>query len=181
VGPEFAKQPVRVQTHLAEIAEAARGGDREAFAALVEAIWPGLVAFARSVLGRAADAEDLVQDALVVAWQQLSTLKSGRSFYSWVWKMVYRRAVLHLKERARLVPIEEAEIEPIYLVTKDIDIPRMLAILTPQQRAVVYLSLVEGQTNSEIRAALGISSITVRIYRTRALARMRRYLGVELP
>lgn len=181
MGTEFAKRRVESQTRTAELAEAARGGDRDAFASLVAALWPELVAFARSVLGRASDAEDVVQEALIIAWNELPSLRSADRFYPWVWKMVYRRAIAHLKGRVSLAPIEEAANEAIYLVPKDIDIPRLLAVLTPQQRAVIYLSYVEGKTNSEIRAALGVSAVTVRIYRTRAIARLRRHLGVELP
>jgi RNA polymerase sigma-70 factor (ECF subfamily) len=180
VGTESATERVRSEARLAEAAEAARSGDRDAFATLVEEVYPDLVAFARFVLGRAADAEDLVQDALLVAWQKIATLRSGRSFYFWVRKIVYHSALAHLRERGRLVALEDADLEPIRLVTRDIDITRMLALLTPQQRAVVHLSLVEGMTSSEIQAALGVSGLTIRIYRARALARMRKYLGVEL-
>ncbi len=179
--PELATERVRSQNHLAEIAEAARGGDHEAFAALVEALWPELVAFARSVLGRASDAEDVVQDALVVAWQQLPTLRSTTGVRSWLWKIVYRRALRFIQGRRPLLPIEAAAHEAIHLVPKDIDIPSMLAVLAPQQRAVLYLSVVEELTSSEIGAALGLTGVTVRIHRMRALARLRRHLGVELP
>lgn len=169
------------QSALAEWVEAARGGDRDAFGLLVAALWPELVAFARSLLGRSGDAEDVVQDALVAAWRGVATLRAADRFSSWVWKMVYRGALQHLKGALRLAPIEEAAGEGIHLVTNDVDIPRLLAVLTPQQRAVIHLTYVEGMTNSEIRAALGVSAVSVRIYRTRAIARLRRHLGVELP
>jgi RNA polymerase sigma-70 factor, ECF subfamily len=178
---QYATGRVTSQARLGEIVEAARAGEREAFARLVEGLWPDLVAFARSVLGRAADAEDVVQDALIVAWQELPKLRSAAKFYPWVCKIVYRLALVALKQRSRLLPLEAAKREVIHLVTSDIDLSRLLALLTPRQRAVVYLSLVEGWTAWEIGAALGASLVTVRIHRMRALARLRRHLGVELP
>lgn len=51
----------------------AQQGDANAFSSLVERHWGRLVPFARSVLGDA-EAEDAVQDALVVAWGKLAGL-----------------------------------------------------------------------------------------------------------
>jgi len=178
---QYATGRVKSQARLGEIVEAARAGEREAFARLVEALWPDLVAFTRSVLGRAADAEDVVQDALIVAWQELPTLRSSAKFFPWVCKIAYRLALVALKKRSRLVPLTAAKREVIHLVTNDLDFQRLLAVLTTRQRAVLYLSLVEGWTASEIGAALGASLVTVRIHRMRALARLRRHVGVELP
>jgi len=181
VGTKIATDRIESQAELARLVEEARGGHHEAFAEVVSAIWPDLLAFARSVLGRTADAEDVAQEALLIAWAQLPTLRSSRSFYFWVRKIAFHLANLHLKATAPLVPIEEAASVAIHLVTSDIDIPRALAVLTPQQRAVIYLSEVEGMTCTEIGAALGVNGLTVRIYRSRAIARLRRHLRVELP
>ncbi len=181
MGTKYATERAASQEQLGELVEAARGGDHDAFASVVAALWPDLVAFARSVLGRAADAEDVVQDALIVAWQQLPKLKSAGSFRPWVWRIVYTCSMRRHKGRVPMLPLEAAEHEAIHLVTKDIDIPRLLAALTPQQRAVIYLWDVEGMTCAEIGAALGVAGVTVRIHRLQAIARLRRYLGVELP
>jgi RNA polymerase sigma-70 factor (ECF subfamily) len=181
VGTTHTAERTQSQAQLGELVAAARGGDNDAFAALVAALWLDLLAFARSVLGRAVDAEDVVQDALLVAWQQLPTLKSAASVRPWLLRIVYNRSMRYLKGRVQLLPIEAAQHEAIHLVTRDIDIPRMLAVLTPQQRAVVYLWDVEGLTCAEIGAALGVARVTVRVHRLQAIARLRRHLGVELP
>ena len=165
----------------ASLVAEALGGDRDAFGQIVQALWHDLLAFARSVLGRTADAEDVVQDAFLVAWQELPNLRAAASVRSWLWKIVYRRAVLHLKNRPPTLPLEHARREAIHLVTPQIDMERALDALPPQDRAIVYLSLVEDWKSGEIGEALGLSSVTVRIYRMRALSRVRTHFGVKQP
>jgi RNA polymerase sigma-70 factor, ECF subfamily len=178
VGTEFAKDRARVQAEWCEIVEAARAGDEEAFARIVETLWPELVRFARSVLGRTAESEDVVQNALIRAWQQLPTLRSPELLRTWIWRIVYTQALQHLRGRRDLLPLDAARHEAIHLVTRDVNMERLLGLLTPLQRAVIYLSLVEEWTCPEIGRSLGINSVTVRIHRMRALARLRRRLGV---
>jgi len=181
VSAQLAAEPVTSQARLGELVEAARAGDQDAFGQIVQALWTDLVAFARSVLGRAAEAEDIVQEAFLIAWQELPALRAPGSIRSWVWKIVYRRAVLHLKSRPPTLPLEAAKREAIHLVTPEIDMERALAALAPQDRAIVYLSLVEEWKSGEIGAALGLSGVTVRIYRMRALSRLRTHFGVKQP
>lgn len=51
--------------------------------------------------------------------------------------------------------------------------------LTPGDRALLYLSLVEGQPDAEIADVLGIHAVTVRKRRSRALARLRRAVATS--
>jgi RNA polymerase sigma-70 factor (ECF subfamily) len=162
-----------------ELVEAARAGDQEAFGRLVQALWNTLVAFARSVVGRTTDAQDVVQDALLVAWQELPALRNLERFRPWLWKIVYHKAVLHLHNRPPSVPLDAARHEAIHLVTPDIDIERALAVLSPAERATIYLSMVEDWRSHEIGAALGSNSVTVRVHRMRAIARLRKHFGVR--
>ena len=57
-----------------------------------------------------------------------------------------------------------------------IDVARTLARLAPRQRAVIYMTLVEGRSAREAAAILGILPATARVHRHRALARLRREL-----
>ncbi len=53
---------------------------------------------------------------------------------------------------------------------------RLLRRLAPRQRAMVYLTVVEGCTAREAASVLGILPATARVHRHRALARLRRAL-----
>lgn len=160
---------------IAELVDRARRGDQGAYGELVELTWPRLVALARTILAGDAEAEDLVQEALIHAWTRLGSLRQPEKFPAWVRRFVTRRCFAHLR-RARIVmdPILESASEPR---PEGIDIERMLNRLAPRQRAVIYLTVVEGRSAREAAAVLGILPATARVHRHRAMARLRREMG----
>ncbi|HEX6630291.1 MAG TPA: sigma factor, partial [Gemmatimonadaceae bacterium] len=62
-------------TTLEPLVVAARGGDRAAFARLVDATSGVVCAIALAVLGDPAESEDVAQDVYLAAWRGLSTLR----------------------------------------------------------------------------------------------------------
>lgn len=157
----------------------ARGGDQEAYAALVERHWNRLVRLARSVVGEA-DSEDAVQEGFLVAWRKLSSLRYPEAFSGWLTRIVFR--ICLQKSRATpLVSIEELS-EPSSndsSVDIGIDVERVLQKLAPQQRAVMHLTVVEGMADSEIGSILGIRPASVRAHRRRARESLSRVLRSE--
>lgn len=157
----------------------ARAGDREAFGRLVERLWPEMVGLARTILAGDAEAEDLVQDAFVHAWQRLNSLRRPESFPAWMRRIVARRC---LRWARRNPPREERSETPVAHPAGDeerLDVVRVLACLAPRQRAVVYLTEIEGWTDREAASILGLLPPTVRVHRFRALKHLRRLLGGE--
>lgn len=165
---------------VAALVERARAGDGDALAALVRSVWPDLVAFARAVLASDVEAEDVVQDALIVAWRGLGTLRAPAAFPAWVRRIVFRAALRARRRERRQVPLEdvsEMAVRRAVGAVGAIDAMRALAGLSPRQRAVIYLGFIEGLTDGEVAAALGTSPVTVRIHRWRARRHLRRRLG----
>lgn len=155
----------------------AAGGDRTAFAWLVEAHWARLVGLARSVVGEAT-AEDAVQDALVVAWRRLKTLRDIDAFPSWLTRIVLRQCLRRKRSWRDFLPISavtEPALEPN--PDADIDLDRCLRALAPRQRAVMFFTVVEGRSDSDIAALMGISAASVRSHRRRARQRLDRLLS----
>lgn len=159
---------------LAELVERARSGERDSFGELVELLWPQLVALARTVLAGDDEAEDLVQESLIQAWRRLDSLRDPDRFPAWVRRIVVRRCYAHLRRRPAPPPDEPVTLPDDAL--ERIDMVRLLRRLAPRQRAVVYLTVVEGRTAREAAAVLGILPATARVHRHRALARLRRAL-----
>ena len=157
----------------AELVLRARAGDREAFGDLVERLWPRLVALARGVLATDVDAEDLVQESFVHAWQRLWMVRRPESFTSWMQRIVTRRCLTRTR-RSR--PTEEARdvAVPGSMASDRIDAANLLARLAPRQRAVLYLTWIEGCTDREAGRILGLRPATVRVHRHRGLSRLRR-------
>ncbi len=177
--PRSSPPPCGVSGDLDAVVARARQGDVEAFSELVEASWARLVRFARTVVGDA-DAEDVVQDGLVVAWRKLGSLREPAAFPSWILRVVARFCIHHSRRRRPLVALGEAE-EPAERVAPGweaaIDVERALAVLAPRQRAVMYLTAVEGMSDSEIGSSLGIAAGSVRAHRRRARDRLAAVLG----
>ena len=150
----------------------ARQGDREAFGDLVERFWPQLVALARGVLAADGDAEDLVQESFVHAWQRLWMVRRPDSFAAWMRRIVTRRCLTRLR---RLKATEEpTDIAITGAADSDrIDAARLLATLAPRQRAALYLTWIEGCTDKEAGRILGLRPATVRVHRFRGLNRLR--------
>ncbi len=157
----------------------AQRGDPAAFSTLVERHWSRLVPFARSVLGDA-DAEDAVQDALVVAWSKLGALAEPAAFRAWVLRILgrlcFRRARLGRRFRS-LVGLQEPADPATEAAHEAIDVERTLRMLAPRQRAVMHLTVVEGMSDSEIGTVMGIDAASVRSHRRRARERLRQLLS----
>jgi RNA polymerase sigma-70 factor (ECF subfamily) len=163
-----------VATQTAQLVVRARRGDRDAYGELVELMWPQLVALARTILAGDDEAEDVVQEDLVHAWSRLGSLRQPERFPAWIRRIVSRRCFAHLRRpRAVAVPLPQARSEPRI---EGIDIERMLSRLAPRQRAVIYLTVVEGHSAREAAAVLGILPATARVHRHRAMAHLRRAL-----
>jgi len=169
-----------IQTNeVADLVIRARSGEHQAFGALVERSWSDLVGLARGILAAGDEAEDIVQEALVHAWQRLWMLRQPESFEAWMRRIVARRCLSHARRNQRQWrhrPLDELVDVSVGAVAPDagLDAARLLATLAPRQRAVLYLTWVEGCTDREAGRILGLRAATIRVHRHRGLKRLRR-------
>lgn len=122
-------------------------------------------------------AEDVTQRAFVklyAAWPRISV--PGRDAYAR--RVVVNESLTHLRRRPPEVPTDSPPDE----ATKDppaeapFDLVQALALLAPQQRAVVALRYLNDLSVRETAGMLGIAEGTVRAHTSRALATLRQYL-----
>jgi RNA polymerase sigma-70 factor, ECF subfamily len=154
-----------------ELAARAQTGDRDAFGALVELHWAALVRLARSVVGDR-EAEDVVQDALVVAWRRLPSLRRPGAFPAWVRRAVLRRCLRHARRWLPLVALDAAPEPAADDGDADLRVRSVLSRLAPRQRAVMHLTVIEGCSDAEIGVLMGIAAASVRSHRRRARHRL---------
>src|SRR3954467_8163448 len=90
-----------------DLLEAARGGDEEAYASLVEPHRTELHAHCYRMLGSVHDAEDALQETLLRAWRGLSRFEGRSSLRSWLYTIA-TNASLNLigKRPKRVLPID---------------------------------------------------------------------------
>lgn len=99
--------PFKELTPDAELVTACLGGDREAFAQIVERYQRLLCSLAYSSTGRLSESEDLAQEAFVTAWTQLGKLREPDRLRSWLCGIL-RHTVSRSRRRAGREPIDQA-------------------------------------------------------------------------
>ncbi len=88
-------------------------GKVDAFGTLACRYQRELVACARHLTGSAEDAEDLAQEALVKAYQDLRTLREPGKFRAWVFTILRNLCLNHLQRQPDgLVPLQEVVERP---------------------------------------------------------------------
>jgi RNA polymerase sigma-70 factor (ECF subfamily) len=148
-------------------------------AGIFEELYPALRRFAGVVGGPTIEPDDLVQEALV------RTLQRGR-LVDLVDAGVYlRRVIVRLAANDRRTTGQRAAIlarfRPGTAVSEDSQVSDVEDLLQvpPDQRAVLYLHVVEGLPHSQIGAVLGISSAASRARLSRGLKQLRVAVDAE--
>jgi RNA polymerase sigma-70 factor, ECF subfamily len=91
------------------LVSAARAGDEDAFARLVEPHRKALHAHCYRMLGSMADAEDALQDALLNAWRGLAKFEGRSSLRSWLYTIATNACLRAIERRPkRVLPIDYA-------------------------------------------------------------------------
>lgn len=150
---------------------------------------PELARFARSLTHDASDADDLVQETYLRAFEAWHTFEAGTDCRRWLFT-ICRNVFLRTRERAqRVVSVEDPEAETLGAVhghkrARDaglddlfarIDLgpalDRAIDMLSPAFSAVVRLIDVDGRTYEEVAAMLDVPIGTVRsrLFRARRL------------
>lgn len=160
--------------------EAARLGDPQAIASLLQTAQPDIRRYARATCRSSADAEDAAQEALWILFRHVGTIRSLLAFSAWLFSVV-RRECLRLARRAGLAPaVDASEAEAALLSRPEVDLRLDVAAafeaLPPHYRDVALMRDVKEMTIDEIASALGVTRQTVKARLHRARALMREYL-----
>ena len=121
---------------------------------------------AYSVVGNAADAEEVTQEVFLQAFRKLASLHDPAKFRAWVARTSWRTAINHRRGWLRTVRREsawrEAAAPPAGQPEMALALRQQIARLPEKLRAVLLLSAIEGLESADIAAILGIPEGTVR-------------------
>lgn len=154
-----------------ELVERIRAGDVAAYDSLVTKHMRSAFSIAYRVLGQREDAEDLVQEAFMVALQKIDTFREGGRFAPWFFRILVNRGLNARKSRSLrqtdALPEELSTREPTPHVEAERSEIRdrlkvAMAGLPERQQTVVRLFELEGFTSPEIADMLELSDGTVR-------------------
>ncbi|MFF7371812.1 RNA polymerase sigma factor [Streptomyces tricolor] len=162
--------------------------DRHAFEQLYRRYAPWLTARLR---GRCADAgivDDVVQETFLAVWRGTARYREEGEVAGWLWRIGSRRLVDALRgdgargrlrqALARLRHREEASAEDRVLAgVEHGDLAGALVRLSPELRAVLQATVIDGLTTREAAVLLGIPPGTVKTRAMRARRQLREALA----
>jgi RNA polymerase sigma-70 factor, ECF subfamily len=180
-----------------QLVQAAKAGDVSAFEDLVKRYDRNVFRIAQHITQNREDAEDVVQDAFLKAYQNLGQFQGQSKFYTWLVRIAVNEALMRLRRRRpeRMVSLDED------VKTEDDSVPREVAdwspnpeqqysqaelkdILTrtiqglpPSFRTVFVLRDVEGLSTEEAAEALDLSIPAVKSRLLRARLQLRERLS----
>jgi RNA polymerase sigma-70 factor (ECF subfamily) len=128
------------------------------------------------------EAEDVMQEAFLSAFEKIENYKGEVSFGAWLKRIVINRSLDHLKKRK--IQFEEvnektAQISDNNFETKEIDIQKIknaIQNLPDRYRVILSLFLIEGYDHEEISSILDISNSSSRTQLLRAKNKLKTLL-----
>lgn len=158
---------------------AARDGNTDAFAALVQRHHPAVYRVALRMLASEADAQDATQDTFLRAWRALGRFRADSAISTWLYRIVTRRCLDMIAARP---PTQELAAGPAAELAAGPDpahaaeqherlraITIAIAALPGEQRAALVLREFEGLSYEEVAAVLNttVPAVKGRIHRGR--------------
>ncbi|HEX7187063.1 MAG TPA: RNA polymerase sigma factor [Actinomycetes bacterium] len=169
----------------ADLVRAVADGDRSALETLYRRHAPWLVVRLTRRCNDLHLVDEAVQDTFVAVWRGARRWDGRGEVAAWVWGIGIRRLIDQLRRRpAATAELTEAvhSTEPsaeerVLLGVEHGDLAGVLQRLSPELRAVVQATVLDGLTTREAARLLGIPAGTVKTRMMRAKAQMREALA----
>ncbi|WP_330229413.1 RNA polymerase sigma factor [Nocardia sp. NBC_00508] len=159
----------------AAVVASARDGDIGSIAALVSGSHPHVRRFAYSLCATPEDAEDAAQEALIVLYRKIGTLRASGALVSWMFRIVRNECLRQLRLRGRQIEsppdcaVSSAEEQAIRAWETE-RVAAAIAALPEDQRRVLIMRDVQGYSGRMVTDLLGLSTAAMksRLHRARA-------------
>ena len=175
---------------------AAQSGDITAFETLVGRYERKILRLAQNITQNREDAEDVMQEAFLKAYEHLSGFQGNSRFYTWLVRIAVNQALMKLrKRRPNQVSIDEDVNTGEDLIPREIEdwgpspedrykqtelsdiLSSQIADLDPSFRIVFQLRDIEELSTEETAEALGLSIPAVKSRLLRARLKLRQKLN----
>lgn len=178
-----------------ELVKNAQQGDVSSFEKLVVQYSPSIYYLALKILNNEHDAQDIVQDTFLTAYEKLHTFNFQSHFYTWLYRIATNYALMRIRknkkgiltesdfERQYEVPFQESVYSPDLhaeqiLINDELKkkLEEGINQLPPIYKAVFLLRDIEGLSIKETSEILGITESNVKIRLKRARIYLKEYL-----
>jgi RNA polymerase sigma-70 factor (ECF subfamily) len=175
---------------------AAQSGDITAFETLVGRYERKILRLAQNITQNREDAEDVMQEAFLKAYEHLSGFQGNSRFYTWLVRIAVNQALMKLrKRRPNVVSIDEEVNTGEDLIPREIEdwgpspedrykqtelsdiLSEVIGDLDPSFRIVFQLRDIEELSTEETAEALGLSVPAVKSRLLRARLKLRQKLN----
>jgi len=173
--------------------ERLRAGDKAACAQCVDEHADGLYRIALRMMRNEAEAEDVVQEALLSAFRAIQSFDGRSSLKTWLYRIAYNAALMRLRRNEPVTvpvgePDDDAETPPVELrdwcclpeeefesAAARAELERAIGELSPRLREVFALRELEELSTEETARTLGVTEavVKVRLHRARLWLRER--------
>ena len=167
-----------------DLVERCRKNDRKAQLKLYKQYCEGMYCVAARFLNNSEDAEDVLQDAFIKAFQKIHQFSGEVTFGAWLKRIVINTCIDHLKsKKMQFVELKDYQMQVVEdenwsvseLVSLD-EVKMAMEQLPEKYRYVVKLYLVEGYDHAEISQILNLTQTASRTRLLRGKAHLKRLL-----
>ncbi|GAA2571069.1 MULTISPECIES: RNA polymerase sigma factor [Streptomyces] len=158
--------------------KAAQDGDVTSLTTVVMESQPHVRKFAISLCASPQDAEDAAQEALIILYRKIGTLRATGALASWMFRIVRNECLRHVRllaSRSNEAPAEpEPSAEDAVLHRLEVErIAAAVSALPRDQRQVLIMRDVQGLPGKTVARSLGLSNAAMksRLHRARAALR----------
>lgn len=159
-----------------------RAGETACFACLLDKYSRPVHSLILKVVRNKEDAEELAQDVFIKVFRHLSSFKEDCSFSTWIYRIAYNTAISETRrkkqeflviEETLINNVSEEEVAEAFGHTSSINqlekLDRALALLAPDERAIILLFYMKDKSIDEIAhiTDLSISNIKTKLHRIR--------------
>ncbi|HHH31259.1 MAG TPA: RNA polymerase sigma factor [Polyangiaceae bacterium] len=158
------------------LVDAAKGGDQQAFDALVRRYRPRIFALALHLTGSRSEADDITQDAFLRAYRNIQRFEGRSQFFTWLYRIALNRALNKRRDRKRRITmsIDDPRLTFALAVDAGDDPRRALELretytlllrsfdaLSPLLRTTIALTLLQGLSYKEAAVVLESTEGTI--------------------
>jgi RNA polymerase sigma-70 factor (ECF subfamily) len=192
----MARRAARSSLDESELVERLKTGDEQALEAIFTIHSTKLYGVAQRILSDSADAEEVIQDVFWTAFRKARTFQGNSQFSTWLYRLTINAALGKIRRSRKTKEVEYEEFLPKFQEdghhqTRPVidwsdtleanysqqEIQALLAaalnLLKPLDRSVIVLSDMEGVSDKEIAAVVGltVSAVKTRLHRARLFLR----------
>ena len=171
-----------------ELIQRCLNGEVEEFKKIVEKYSGKAMALALNVLRNREDAEDVCQEAFIKALQNLGGLDLSKDFKNWFYTILFNGCVDQIRKKKRFYTFfNKWKLESETVSKVGISNPfsfdnldkRLNKLLSPKERASLFLWALEGYSSQEMGSVLRCSPSTARVHLYKARKKIKIFLEKE--